>query len=234
MTAIRHAKTAARASISARAIRSLRRSVLQWFEKNGRDFPWRQSREPYHLLIAEALLRQTQAPRVVEAYCELVEAYPNVQALSQADPQELRTLFKNLGLIQRADRLVQAAKIIVAKHHGRVPDDLESLLALPGVGIYSARAIQCVAFNKRVAMVDEGTGRVLRRLFGISSERPAFSDASLRRKADGLIPHGNARDFNHALLDIAATICRPSRPNCARCPLYQFCGTSHEFRLQLD
>lgn len=190
---------------------------------NGRDFPWRQTRNAFHILLAEALLRQTQAFRLVRPYLELTDRYPDAEALAKADVHELREWFKPLGLVARADRLVRASQIIVDQHGGGVPNALPALLALPGLGTYSARAVLCLAFGARVPMIDEGSGRVLRRVLGMSSKGPAYSDPQLLQTAQALLPETAVREFNFGLIDIAAAYCHARIPACAQCPLLDVC-----------
>jgi A/G-specific adenine glycosylase len=198
--------------------------VIQWFIKNGRVFPWRLTKNPYNIFIAEALLRRTKADIVVAPYLELIKRFPTPYHLSDADISKLRDWFQPLGLVRRADQIVSAAKAIVEEHRGIVPNKLDELMALPGIGVYSGRAIACLAFDAVVPMIDESSGRLLRRLFRLSLKGPAYSDKKLRQIAEKIIPKNNARDFNLGLLDIAYYYCKPLRPNCASCPLYSNCS----------
>lgn len=202
------------------------RAVLTWFARQGRDFPWRHTSNPFHILIAEVLLRQTQAGRVARPYLELVRWYPNAYAMAQADVDGLREWFKPLGLVKRGDRLVRAAQILVNDHGGQVPDDLQALMALPGLGAYSARAILCLAFDEPFPMVDEASGRVLRRVLGRESNAPAYSDRGLLAYAQALLPRYRAKDLNLGLIDIAAAYCHPRNPDCGRCPLARVCSSA--------
>lgn len=202
----------------------LRRVVLRWFGANARDFPWRRSRNPYEIFVAEILLRQTQAERVVEPYCDLVTRFPTPESLSLADVAELREWFRPLGLITRADRLVEAAKILIEQHHGVVPKDINALRVLPGMGKYSARAVLCLAYGTAVPMIDESSGRLLRRVLGLTIRGPAYSDTSLLNIASKLLPRKSSKDFNLGLLDIAAEFCHSQKPKCHSCPLLQMCA----------
>lgn len=199
-------------------------ATVKWFRSHGRRFPWRNTSNSFHILIAEVLLRQTQANRVVEPYLELVERYPNAQALAQANTIELQKWFRPLGLVKRADRLVQCAQILIKDYKGQVPEDLKALESLPGLGRYSARGILCLGFNKPVPMIDEGGGRVLRRMFGYEPRGPAFSDPSLIDAAMRILPHESPRDFNLGLIDIADAYCHPTKPDCLNCPLIKSCA----------
>lgn len=200
--------------------------VVRWYRKHGRVFPWRLTTDPYHLLLAETLLRQTQAERVVDPYLDLVARYPDVYSLALVDVLKLREWFGSLGLVKRADLLVRTARLIIEDHGRLVPSDLRALMALPGVGRYSARAILCLGFGVPVPMVDEGSGRVLRRLLGREQKGPAYSDRDLMAAAEQMLPNGSAREFNLGLLDIAAEYCHVRNPDCHRCPLRRICQST--------
>jgi A/G-specific adenine glycosylase len=202
---------------------SLQRSVLGWFASNSRDFPWRHTSDPFHVLVAEVLLRQTQAWRVREPYLELIRRYPNPETLASADVDELQRWFRPLGLVRRAHHLVRIAQTLITQHGGRVPADLGGLRALPGLGIYSARAILCLSFGMPVPMIDEGSGRVLRRVLGARPQGPAYRDSKLLETAEKILPSGRAKEFNLGLIDIAATYCHARTPSCANCPLASMC-----------
>lgn len=204
--------------------KSLQLAVITWFASQGRDFPWRHTSNPFHILIAEVLLRQTQATRVAKPYLELVCRYPDAYAMAQADVDKLREWFKPLGLVRRSDRLVRAAQILVNDHGGQVPNDLQVLMALPGLGVYSARAILCLAFDELFPMIDEASGRMLRRVLGDISSRPAYSDSKLLKAVAGLLPCETSREFNLALIDISAGYCHPRSPTCDKCPLLNTCA----------
>jgi A/G-specific adenine glycosylase len=204
-------------------------SVIRWFYSHGRIFPWRETSNPFHILVAEVLLRQTQARRVVEPYQDLIKKYPNAQALAKADIIKLRRWFRPLGLIRRADYLVHCAQALIKNYAGQVPNDLKALESLPGLGRYSARAILCLGFNQPVPMIDESGGRVLRRTFGNEPKGPAFSDPNLMEAVNKILPHKCPRDFNLGLIDIADAYCHASKPDCMNCPVLKICayGTIH-------
>ncbi|MFC2026406.1 hypothetical protein ACFLUX_00305 [Chloroflexota bacterium] len=210
--------------ISEQKLLILRSEVLKWFAVNCRAFLWRYSSDPYHIFIAEILLRQTQATRVTKPYLELVTRYPNVQSLSEANIAELRIWFKPLGLITRANHLVQAAQIVVGKHGGNFPNDIANLSMLPGIGIYGARAILCLGFGESYPMVDEGSGRVLRRVLSMAAKGPAYCDSNLLKIAESIVPEQFPKEFNLGLIDIAAACCHPREPSCVKCPLVDVCS----------
>ncbi len=204
----------------------LRRSALRWWSGNQRHFPWRETTDPYRLLIAETLLRQTQASRLSKPYTSFIKEYPNVSSLSNASRDELRKWFVPLGLVRRADLLIDAARAIQLHHDGRVPMDSVALRSLPGVGVYTASAIQCLAFGIRTPMIDEGSGRVLRRVLGMPEDGAAYADTKLRLETELLLPRNAFRDFNLALIDLAAAYCHPLNPDCVRCPLRPCCSNA--------
>lgn len=204
--------------------KELASSVVTWFRAYGRDFPWRSTKNPFHILIAEVLLRQTQARRVKGTYIHLVTTYPDPASLAQAGVESLREWFGLLGLVRRADRLVECARRLVRDYEGLVPHNLEDLESLPGIGKYSARAILCMAFGDPVPMIDEGSGRVLRRVLGLPSRGPAYSDETLAESAERLLPHRHAKEFNLGLIDIGAAYCHPRGPDCRCCPLLSHCA----------
>ena len=199
-------------------------SVVSWFRCNAREFPWRDTRNPFHILLAEVLLRQTQATRVVGPYVHLVTTYPDPTSLAEADVDGLRQWFSPLGLVRRADKLVECAHRLLRDYGGQVPRDLRSLQSLPGIGRYSARATLCMAFNHPLPMIDEGSGRVLRRVLGLSDAGPAYSDIRLAEVAERVLPDSHAREFNLGLIDIGAAYCHPRTPDCRGCPILSHCA----------
>lgn len=206
----------------------LRENVLKWYRSNGRHFPWHQASDPFHVLLAEYLLRQTQATRLVKPYLELTSKYPDANELAKADVTELREWFKPLGLVKRADRLVQLARVLVDNYKGQVPKDLRTLTAMPGMGIYSSRAVLCLAFGEPYPMIDEGSGRVLRRVLGMSNKGPAYCDSSLMQITEQIIPQASCKEFNLGLIDIADAYCKVTNPKCAECPLSTVCSFVEE------
>ena len=201
----------------------LHRTVEGWYSTNGREFPWRQSSDSYHILVAEVLLRRTQAKRVTGPYLELIERFPNARGMAEADVDWLREWFRPLGLVKRAELLVSAARAIVTRHGDEVPRDLSEIESLPGLGRYSARAVCCLAYGEPVPMIDESSGRLLRRLIGLNCEGHAYSDRKLYSYAEALVPEKTSRDFNLGVLDVAAPYCHASSPDCVPCPLRGLC-----------
>jgi len=204
----------------------IQRNLLGWFKENHRSFPWRKTKDPYKILIAEKLLQQTGVTeQLVSAYHKIIRLYPTVESLSNAHSKALRQIIAPLGFSYRADELPRLAKTIVRIQQGRVPRSLDDLLDLPGVGDYTARAILSFAYDEDVPVVDTNIARLLHRVFGIAGPMP--SNPARKRQlidmATALVPKGKSRDFNLAALDLCASICTARQPNCAECPIREEC-----------
>ncbi len=207
-----------------RQIDEIRRQVLSWFERNGRDLPWRKSYSPYQVWISEIMLQQTQVKTVVPYFLRWMERFPDPAAVAAAGERDIMLAWEGLGYYTRAKNIHRTAQVLVSNFGGRIPADFNALLALPGIGRYTAGAIQSIAFNLDFPAVDANAARILRRLFYRSnSSGPALSETALRKLAAQILPKGRARQFNQALMDIGATICLPESPRCDRCPLAEFC-----------
>lgn len=188
--------------------------VLTWFAAHGRDLPWRRTRDPWAILVSEVMLQQTQASRVAPAWEGFLSRFPTVAACAAAPVGEVVRAWAGLGYNRRGVNLHRAARAVVDRHGGEVPADLGALLALPGVGPYTARAVLAFAFEADVAVLDVNVARVLVRVAGDRSQ--PF--------ADGLVPAGRAWSWNSALVDLGATVCTATRPACGVCPLLPECG----------
>lgn len=205
-------------------IRALQRVLLRWYARHGRDLPWRRTQDPYHILLSEVMLHQTQVDRVLPKYQEFLEAYPTFEALAVAQLDQVKQLWRPLGYNFRPGRLQQIAQQVVAEFSGRLPDTLEGLLALRGIGRYTAGAILSFAFHKDAPIVDTNVRRLLRRVFAIPGD-PLKAPANRRiwDLAQTVIPAGQAHIFNSALLDFGALICTARTPQCKACVLFRIC-----------
>ena len=181
-------------------------AVLDWYGGHGRDLPWRQTRDPYAVLVSEVMLQQTQVSRVVERWTAWLERWPTVESLATAPTAELVRAWSGLGYNRRAVMLGAAARAVVER--GGFPRDVAELQQLPGVGPYTARAIACFAFGAQVAAPDTNARRVLERALGEPDAPP---------------PPGRAYEWNQALFDLGATVCLARVPRCDRCPLAGGC-----------
>jgi A/G-specific adenine glycosylase len=192
-------------------------AVLAWCAHDLRDLPWRRERDPWRIHVAEVMLQQTQADRVVPKWTAFLDAFPTASACAAASLADVLRLWQGLGYPRRARNLHLAASVVVDRHGGRLPDDLDGLLALPGIGPYTARAVLAFAFERDVAVVDTNIARILARTGG---ER--LTPARAQAAADELVPTGQGWLWNQVLMDLGATVCRPV-PRCDACPLASSC-----------
>ena len=190
-----------------------------------RDLPWRRRWTPYRILVAEVMLQQTQVDRVVDYFTRWMRRLPSMRALAEAPLAAVLKQWEGLGYYTRARNLHRAARIIVEKHGGRVPRDLETLQELPGIGRYTAGAILSVAYNMSVPVLDGNVARVLCRVFAVRRDPSKSATRTLLwALAGALIPDGEARDFNQALMEHGALVCTPAGPKCASCPVRPLCA----------
>jgi len=216
----------AQAEIDQKLLEELHLYLLRWFAVGGRSFPWRETSDPYRVLIAEKLLQQTAARKhVISAYEELMRRYPRIEDMAQAKLSTMRKLLRPLGLTRRPRELIDQCKQIVFQHGGKVPEDLKSLKNLEGVGEYIARAILCFGYGHDIALVDTNIARWLYRLHGIRSPLPSnpARNRELLVLAQKLVPAGNARNYHWAVIDLCASICLRKKPLCSTCPIQQSC-----------
>ncbi len=204
--------------------RFFREQLVVWGTLHGRSFPWRSSSDPYHLLIAEMMLRRTQARQVVSVYEEFVRQYPTPQALAAATEEDVTQLLHPLGLSWRIPAFRQMAQRLVADYDGEVPRDRKALLALPGVGEYVADALRCFAYHEPIALLDTNTVRVAGRYLGFPVHAESRRRAPVKRALLCLVEPHAPRASNLALLDLAATVCRPRQPHCVSCPVATGCA----------
>lgn len=201
----------------------LHRLLLRWYARQRRDLPWRRTRDPYRVLVAEVMLQQTQVERVLPKYEEFLRRFPTLIAVAEASPGEVLRVWGPLGYNRRALYLHRAARLCVERHGGALPQDIGQLQALPGVGAYTARAVASFAFGQEIGVLDTNVRRVLgRAVLGMAGGAPA--GRSLQRLADRLVPAGHGADWNQALMDLGATLCRARSPRCRLCPLAPACA----------
>jgi A/G-specific adenine glycosylase len=196
--------------------------LLRWFAKNGRDLPWRKTRDPYKIWISEIMLQQTQVATVIPYYQRFLKSFPTVHHLAKSDLSKVLKIWEGLGYYSRARNLHRASKMILNHLNGTIPDQLKDLLNLPGIGKYTAGAILSIAYNKEAPILDGNVRRVLSRLFAVS-EDPKKTGRLLWKISEALIPKGRPNSFNQAIMDLGAMICTPKDPQCHRCPLHRHC-----------
>ena len=197
--------------------------MIKWYGSNGRDLPWRKTRDPYSIFLSEIMLQQTQAHRVIPKWHSFLSLYPNWITLASAPLADLIREWVGLGYNRRIIRASKAARIILNQYQGDLPSEPELLLALPGVGNYTSSAIQCFAFNKPVPVVDVNVNRVLIRFYGLKSPQ---APSRIRELAKQSLPKRHTYEWNQALMDIGASICKAKKINCTICPLRKSCRTS--------
>ncbi|HKX16623.1 MAG TPA: A/G-specific adenine glycosylase [bacterium] len=206
-----------------RARRAFRRRLLSWYARCGRDLPWRRTRDPYRVLVSEIMLQQTQVSRVIPKYREWLHRYPSLDVLAGASAGDVREAWYPLGYNIRPLRLRAIARTVVRRHGGRLPRSRDGLLALKGIGAYTAGAVLSFAFGEDAAILDTNVRRVLRRVW-VGGDEP-IRDRALWELAERLLPRGRTYDFNQALMDLGATICTARRPRCDACPLAKVCAS---------
>lgn len=211
--------------------RRLQARLLRWFDRHRRDLPWRPPRDqpgarvdPYHVLVSEAMLQQTQVATVVPYFQRFIAAFPTVQSLAAANEQRVLRLWQGLGYYNRARNLQRAARQIVRDHAGVVPGELRQLLALPGVGRYTAGAVASIAYDVRAPILDGNVARVLCRWHAIEDDprrKPTLD--RLWDLAERILPSRRVGDFNSALMELGAVVCTPRAPACLLCPVREHC-----------
>ncbi len=203
---------------------SVRKNLVRWFRNVARDLPWREHSTPYRVWVSEIMLQQTQVSTVIDYYHRFMKAYPTVVQLAEADEQEVLSLWEGLGYYRRARSMHAAAKKIVDDHEGKFPTDYQEVLALPGIGRYTAGAILSIADQQRLPILEGNTQRVFSRL--IASQAPVAERQTQRllwRFAEAMLPRTEPGIFNQAAMELGALICRPKSPKCDECPIQSLC-----------
>ena len=197
--------------------------ILEWYKRNQRNLPWRKTKDPYFILVSEMMLQQTQVETVIPYYHRFITQFPTIETLARASLQEVLKAWENLGYYARARHLHLAAKEMLERTGGVIPDNEEELVSLPGIGSYTAAAILSIAFGRRVPAVDSNVRRVLCRLFAIRSPlEETKTQKRIHKLAADLVPV-KASLYNQGIMDLGATICTPRNPACVRCPVHKSC-----------
>jgi A/G-specific adenine glycosylase len=202
-----------------------RRRLLGWYRQNGRDLPWRRTNDPYHILVSEIMLQQTQVDRVLPKYHEWLEKYPSLEALAAAPVADVTETWRPLGYNIRPRRLHAIARESVERYGGELPGDEQTLLSFKGIGAYTAGAVLSFAFGQRAAILDTNVARVLFRLFvGRGEPKSHAMRRHLWEVSRAVLPMRHVFDFNQALMDFGATVCSARRPACPACPMRSKCA----------
>ena len=209
--------------------------MLDWYARNRRDLPWRQSRDPYAIWVSETMLQQTRVAVVLDRYQSFMARFPTLVSLALAEEQEVLALWSGLGYYARARMLHKAARFVASHFEGNMPVRAEQLRALPGIGAYTAAAIASIAYSEHIAVVDGNVERVLCRVAGWDAGSRKGGGAQLRRKiqelAGRLLDPQRPGDFNQAIMELGATVCAPRNPQCLVCPLAAECKTRGEHKM---
>ncbi len=208
-------------------------SLINWYDLNGRSLPWRSTNnavgekkkyDPYLIWISEIMLQQTTVSAVKPYFIRFSERWPTVFDLASAEEEEVYSMWAGLGYYSRAKNLIRSAKIIVEHYHGNFPSSVEKLLELPGIGPYTSAAIASIAFNKRATVVDTNVERVIARVFSLQSPVKEIKE-EIFSIADQLTPKSRPGDYAQAIMDLGATVCKPTAPTCNECPLNDICDS---------
>jgi A/G-specific adenine glycosylase len=204
--------------------RNIQKRLLKWFNKNGRDLPWRKTTDPYAIWVSEIMLQQTRVSTVIPYYQEFLKAFPTVRHLARTDLSRVLKIWEGLGYYSRARNLHRASQIVFDRFRGIIPHDLKDLLSLPGIGRSTAGAILSFAFHKDAPILDGNAKRVISRLFTVSDNPTAGkTDDLLWKISESLVPKGYSNSFNQALMDLGSMLCTVKEPDCDRCPLRDIC-----------
>jgi len=213
-----------KANLSLRQLRNFQGRLLLWFRAHKRDLPWRASRDPYRIWIAEVMLQQTRIAAVMPYYQRFLQRLPGVKSVARAPLAEVLKLWSGLGYYSRARNLHRAAKIIVAGDNGKFPRDLDSALSLPGIGRYTAAAVLSIAYDAPLAVLDGNVARVFARLLAIRGDlREPRRWRELSKTAQHWLACDSPGDWNQGLMELGETICTPQNPRCEICPVSKWC-----------
>nr|UXE45192.1 adenine DNA glycosylase [uncultured bacterium] len=204
--------------------RRFRHRLLRWYRRHGRDLPWRKTSDPYHILVSEIMLQQTQVDRVLPKYAEWLVRYPSFEALAAAPESDVARTWYPLGYNIRPKRLQSIAREAVERYAGQLPADEETLLSFKGIGAYTAGAIRSFAFRERAAILDTNVARVLFRVFvGKGDLKSHAMKRHLWTVSETMVPRRHVFDFNQALMDFGAMVCVARKPKCLVCPMARSC-----------
>ena len=203
---------------------NLHKALLTWYRHNARDLPWRTTNDPYAILVSEVMLQQTQVARVIPKYHQFLQRFPSFSALEKSPRSEVIRVWAPLGYNVRAVYLHELAQQVVHIYDGQLPREVAELRRLRGLGRYTAAAIASLAYGKDVAVVDTNVRRILTRLF---TRNPNLRENEIWELAQTIAPSGRTASWNQALMDLGATVCLKSRPDCNLCPLKPYCKTAH-------
>ena len=203
--------------------KALREELIRWYIIHHRKLPWRKTKDPYKIWVSEVMLQQTVASTVLPYYERWLGRFPDMETLSRASRQEVLKAWEGLGYYQRATNLLQAARTMCRKNDCTVPDRYEDLIALPGFGPYTAAAVLSIAYGQPFPVLDANVRRVVMRLAGVHARYTSQIHKILSQQLGAIFPPENGGDFNQAMMELGALVCRPRNPSCLLCPIQRFC-----------
>jgi A/G-specific adenine glycosylase len=211
-------------TLNAAQLAGFRRKLLAWFHRAKRDLPWRRTRNPYRIWVSEIMLQQTRVAAVIPYYVRFLERFPNARKLASAHLESVLKHWAGLGYYSRARNLHRAAKEIVSRHNGRFPHTSADVLALPGIGSYTAAAVLSIAYDNPLAVIDGNVARVLARLGAVRGDlRAPRQWSQFEKTSAALLAPRTPGDWNQAMMELGATVCTPIAPHCEECPVAAFC-----------
>jgi A/G-specific adenine glycosylase len=211
-------------ALSQDVVHTIQKELLEWYDANKRDLPWRQDKDPYKIWVSEIMLQQTRVDTVIPYFKKFINQFPTLNDLAQASDEQVVKAWEGLGYYSRVRNLHSAVKEVAAHYGGKVPDEPDQISKLKGVGPYTTGAILSIAYDKKVPAVDGNVMRVFSRLFALTDDIARVSTRKKMEKiADLLIPEENPGDFNQALMELGAMICTPTSPQCLFCPVRSVC-----------
>ncbi len=213
---------------------AFRKDLLIWGHKNFRQFPWRLTKNPFHILIAEIMLHRTQASQVEPIYVQFIYRYPELPALANATIDELQKVLFSLGLRWRIDMIHRMTQDLQEQFKGQIPKEKMDLVSLPGISEYIASAVRCFAWNKPEAIIDTNTVRIVGRLFGLEIKESSRRNRIFRKLLEALVDPEKPRLFNYSMLDLAALVCTKRMPKCSECPICNYCAFGTKAVLSLE
>lgn len=199
---------------------AFRKLLLKWGESNIIPYPWRENRTPYRVLLAEVLLHRTRAEQVIPLYTSLISLCPDVFSLAALERNKLHMILKSAGLRWRIDLMHKMAKEIVDNYNGKIPEEKEELMKLPGISDYIASAVRCFAYGYPEPLLDTNTVRITGRVFGIQVKDSSRRSKKLRKFMEVLLDPGRPDTFNYAMIDFGKKICKKRNPECSVCPMW--------------
>jgi A/G-specific adenine glycosylase len=208
-------------------------ALLKWYNKHKRDLPWRRTKDPYKIWVSEMMLQQTTVSAVIPYYERWFELFPTVQHLAKADGQTVLKAWQGLGYYARARNLHKASQVVSTQYKGILPKDPITVRALPGFGPYSTGSVLSIAYDLPLTIIDANVRRVVMRLLALSGQADTKQDKTIEEYLRGVFPKSHAGDFNQALMELGALICRSKEPLCIMCPVSKFCEAYKQGRQEI-